>query len=317
MNETDSRTGNEVMLTTSGTRGPVMAIGGAEDKLGSRSILRRFVDLAGGSRSRISVIPTASRLPDTGEAYAEVLAELGAEFVTVLPFTERRDCSSAEYLDVLAHSTGVFLTGGNQLRLSSICGGSEVTRMIRRLNHDGAVVAGTSAGAAVLSEHMIAYGREGATPRAGMVSIVPGFGLINGVIVDQHFRQRDRLGRLLTAVAYNPFSLGLGLDEDTAVIVDADDWAYVVGTNAVTVVDSATVTHTDVGRVRKDAPISLLDVRLHILVHGAAFNARTREARPAPAQIEERPLAAADNDVAGMASDESGISRRLLPGESR
>ena len=113
---------------------------------------------------------------------------------------------------------GVFLTGGNQLRLSTMIGGTEVAKAIRRRNAEGMHVAGTSAGAAFLCEHMIAFGKEGASPRAKIVTLAPGLGLTNRVIIDQHFRQRDRLGRLLTALAYNPFAIGIGLDENTAAL---------------------------------------------------------------------------------------------------
>jgi cyanophycinase len=203
------------------------------------------------------------------------------------------------------------MTGGNQLRLSAIVGGSPIARAIRHRHLAGAVVGGTSAGAAVLSEHMIAYGREGASPRAGMVSVVPGLGLVNRIIIDQHFRQRDRLGRLLTALAYNPFAVGIGLDEDTALIIENDDWARVIGSNAVTVVDASSVSHSEMGCVREGEPISLLGLRLHVLVEGASFNLRTREARPALRSEEEleRRLEKADLDLEGVPSDETPTGR--------
>ncbi len=132
---------------------------------------------------------------------------------------------------------GVFLAGGNQLRLSTTIGGTEVAQALRRRNREGMHVAGTSAGAAFLCEHMIAFGKEGASPRAKIVTLAPGLGLTNRVIIDQHFRQRDRLGRLLTALAYNPFAIGIGLDENTAAFIGPDDCLEVVGGGALTIVD--------------------------------------------------------------------------------
>ena len=141
----------------------------------------------------------------------------------MLPFESRAQCEDAEELRVLDRANGVFFTGGNQLRLSTILGGTSCARQLRAMNASGAAMAGTSAGAAFLSEHMIAFGDEGPTPRAGMVTLAPGLGLTNRVIVDQHFRQRDRLGRLLAALALNPFAVGIGLDEDTAAFIGSDE----------------------------------------------------------------------------------------------
>jgi cyanophycinase len=292
-------------------KGEVVAIGGAEDKLRSRLILRRVIDLAGGSEARIAVIPTASRRADAGVRYCQLFAELGASQARVLPFRERKDCADTELLQIIREATCVFLTGGNQLRLSSVIGGTPAARLMRHRNAEGMIVAGTSAGAAIMSEHMIAYGREGSTPRAGMVAIVPGLGFVNQIIVDQHFRQRDRLGRLLTALAYNPFAVGIGLDEDTAIIVDAQREIEVVGTNAVTIVDASALTHSAMGFVRQGEPVSLTGLTLHVLVDGGRFDIKTREAQARIEHIEdvrESQLEAADRDVKGIDpySDERG-----------
>ena len=204
-------------------RGWIVPVGGAEEKEGRAEILRKFVTIAGGEDARIAIIPTASQLETTGGRYERIFKELGARAATALPYKSRTDCERADWLDVLDKSTAIFLTGGNQLRISTVLGGTPVAKAIRRLNARGVHVGGTSAGAAILSEHMIAYGAEGASPRAGMATLAPGFGMTNRVVIDQHFRQRDRLGRLLTALAYNPFAVGLGLDEDTAAFIDPAD----------------------------------------------------------------------------------------------
>jgi cyanophycinase len=158
--------------------------------------------------------------------------------------------------------------------------------MIRRLNARGVHVGGTSAGAAILSEHMIAFGKEGSTPRAGAASLAPGFGLTNRVVVDQHFRQRDRLGRLLASLAYNPFAIGLGLDEDTAAFIDPDDRIEVVGSGAITIVDVSQLKHSSMAEASESEPICMIGVQVHILTQGATFDMKTRTARPPPGKEE-------------------------------
>lgn len=260
------------------TRGWIVPIGGAEAKEGQRPILERVLQLAGGRDARIGVIPTASQLSDTGPRYAALFRELGAAEVLVMDFDTRRDCDEAGRLDDLRECTGVFLTGGNQLRLSTLLGGTSVSRLLRTMNAAGAVVAGTSAGAAFLSEHMIAYGNEGASPVAGGVTLAPGLGLTNRIVVDQHFRQRDRLGRLLSALAFNPFAIGLGLDEDTAAFIGPDETVEVEGSGAVTVIDVSGLTFSSMDRVSEHEAISLLGIKMHILTRGATFNLHTRAA---------------------------------------
>ena len=267
-------------------RGHIVPVGGAEEKDGDPVILRRFVEIAGGAASRIAVIPTASQLDNTGERYSRIFSELGAGDARSLDFKRREDATNPDWLAYLRTATGVFLTGGNQLRISTILGGTPVAKSIRTLNAEGVAVGGTSAGAAILSEHMIAFGRGGASPRAGMVSLAPGFGLTNRVVIDQHFRQRDRLGRLLTALAYNPFAVGIGLDEDTAAFIGPDDVLHVVGAGAITVVDASSLEHSSMGSARSGAVICLTGIKLHILDRGATFNLHTREATPSPGTLD-------------------------------
>ncbi|MBC8329135.1 MAG: cyanophycinase, partial [Planctomycetes bacterium] len=153
-------------------------MGGAENKIRDRTILRRFVDICGGAAARIAVIPSASKLADTGPRYVELFSDLGASRADSLPFERRADCDRQDWLQVLREATGVFITGGNQLRLSTMIGGTAVAELLRRRNEqDGLTVGGTSAGASILSEHMIAYGKSGPTPRPDMVALAPGFGL--------------------------------------------------------------------------------------------------------------------------------------------
>ncbi|MFN3597096.1 MAG: cyanophycinase [Rubricoccaceae bacterium] len=269
-------------VPTGATRGVLVPIGGAEAKTADRPILTRFVQLAGAEHARIVVLPTASELEDTGDRYAELFRELGAARVEVLPITEREEALDDAFAEKVCHATGVFLTGGNQLRLSTILGGTPIARAIRRCHASGAVVAGTSAGAAILAEHMIAGGEAGATPYANGVILAPGLGLTNGLIIDQHFRQRDRLGRLLAAIAYNPFSVGVGLDEDTALFLDAAGRFEVVGSGAVTVVDPSDLVYSSMDSAVPGQPVSLIGLAVHILSEGGRFDLRSRRATPPP-----------------------------------
>jgi len=259
-------------------RGWIVPIGGAEDKEANPKVLRRFVELCGGTDARIVVIPTASKLIETGSQYERLFPELGAGQVSVLDFDTRRDTQEQNRLKAIEDATGVFFTGGNQLRLSTLLGGTPVAKLVRSLNARGVTVGGTSAGASILSEHMIAFGREGSSPTAGSVRLAPGLGLTNRFVIDQHFRQRDRLGRLVAALAYNPFAIGIGLDEDTAAFIGPDDTLEVEGSGSVTIVDAGELTFSSMDRAGEDDPVCLLGLRVHILVAGATFNLHTRQA---------------------------------------
>lgn len=262
-------------------RGFIVPIGGAEEKFDNPEILQRFVDLCGGPRAEIAIIPTASERPDTGQRYESLFRRLGADCAHVLPIESRADCDSDQYLEPIEKSDGVFMTGGNQLRLSTTLGGTRVAQAIRRRNAAGMHIAGTSAGAAFMPEHMIAGGLEGSTPSPNKVTLAPGLGLTNNFIIDQHFRQRDRLGRLLTALAYNPFAVGIGLDEDTAAFIRPGDDLEVVGSGGITIVDPSEIEHSSMARARRDQPVSLIGVRLHILVAGGVFDIASRKATAA------------------------------------
>ena len=265
-------------------RGYIVPIGGAEEKISHPRILKKFFEICGGPRSRIAIIPTASQLPETGPGYVDIFEELGAAEAYVVSLETRGDCESQENIERLNRADGIFLTGGNQLRLSTTLGGTAIATAIRRLNQAGVHVAGTSAGASFVCAHMIAFGKKGPTPRRGKVSLAPGLGLTNSVIIDQHFRQRDRIGRLLTALAYNPFACGIGLDEDTAAFLDAENNLRVEGTGGLTIVDPSDLDFSSMDQVEQNQPVCLINVRLHILVAGASFNIKTRVATPPEAE---------------------------------
>ena len=258
------------------THGTVIVIGGAEDKVRDRLILGRFVALAGGRDARIAVISTASSMgPEAGERYRSIFTELGAERVMPLHAVTRTQANDEHIARQVREATGVFLTGGNQLRLSSMIGGTRLADAIMTRFQAGSVVAGTSAGASAVSSHMIAFGASGATPKHRMAQIAAGLGLLPGVIVDQHFQQRNRLGRLLSLIAQNPSLLGLGVDEDTAGVVGPDSVMEVIGRGSVTVVDGS-ASETDAWEIRGHRPLMISGVVLHSLPAGYRFDLRRR-----------------------------------------
>jgi cyanophycinase len=259
-------------------RGWIVPIGGAENKENYRHILERFLQVSGGNDADIVVIPTASRMHETGPRYERIFNDLGAKRVTVMDFDTRRDCQEAGRLQRIEEATGIFFTGGNQLRLTTLLGGTPVAKLIRVRNAHGVTVGGTSAGASILSEHMIAFGDEGSSVISGSVRLAPGLGLTNRFIIDQHFRQRDRLGRLITALSYNPFAIGIGLDEDTATFISPEGTLEVVGSGGVTIVDASEVSFSSIGELSEGQPVCTLGLRLHILVPGATFDLNTRRA---------------------------------------
>lgn len=266
-------------------RGFIIPIGGGEDRLKEMQIHRRFVELSGGSDARIVVIPTASMLDETGEDYDRIFSSLGAGQVNVLPITRRTDCERPEFSEMLDNATGIFMTGGNQVRLSAILGGTLLVTKIRRRNAAGVPVAGTSAGASIMSEHMVAGGQDNEKPAEGTVTLAPGIGLTNAVIIDQHFTQRNRLGRLLTASSFNPFLLGLGIDEDTAAFIGPDNVLEVVGRGTVTVVDASQMTHSSMWDAKPGEALSLIGLRLDVLGEGCRYDLKSRVGYPPKAHL--------------------------------
>lgn len=259
-------------------RGYVIPIGGAEEKIENPEILQRFVELCGGSEAVISVIPTASQLEDTGDRYCEIFRDLGVDRSYSLPIDEREQAQDAGYLETLERSSGIFVTGGNQLRLSTILGGTPISTAIRQLNARGVHYAGTSAGAAIVSQHMIVGGSTGVVPTEGGVNLAPGLGLNNTIVVDQHFNERNRLARLMSAVSYNPFLIGIGLDEDTAAFINPQNEFTVVGSGAITVVDPSNIKHSSMAEAGSGEALTLLNLKMHILAAGGRYNIDTRKA---------------------------------------
>lgn len=264
-------------MTVTQTRGYLMPIGGAEDKIRERLILSRFTALTGGEDARIVVVPTASSFfKESGERYSGLFTDLGVASVQVLPVQTREQANDQACAELVGTASGIFFGGGNQLKLATVFGGTRTLRAIQCRFAEGATVGGTSAGASALGSYMIAFGSTGSTPKKRQVYISPGLGLVQDICFDQHFKQRDRIGRLLSAVAQNPMLLGMGLDEDTAAVIHPDDTLEVVGSGGVMILDGASMTHTDAPDVKGHKPIAITDVHLHVLTHGYGFDLRTR-----------------------------------------
>jgi cyanophycinase len=255
--------------------GPIMAIGGAEDKLDDKIILATFAQLAGGAGAKIAIVPTASSIELAGERYKALFLAMGVESADVVFIQSRDDANGDAPLELLEGATGIFLTGGNQMRLSVLVGGTEAARLVKARHHAGAIVAGTSAGASILSSHMVAYGASGDTPKQRMASMIAGFGLVPDLIIDQHFSQRDRIGRLLALVASNPGLLGVGIDEDTAALIGANGVMDVIGRSTVTIVDG-THMYSDIFQVKGYSPVTVSGAILHVLTAGRRFDINER-----------------------------------------
>jgi cyanophycinase len=260
--------------------GVLMAIGGAEDKLGDKAVLARFVELAGGPQARVLIVSTASSLgEEVTDLYRTAFADLGVTEIEALRPRTREQAERPAAAAAVDRSTGIFLTGGNQLRLAMAVAGTATGRALAEAYRRGAVVAGTSAGASALAEHMVSFGRPGETPRQRMGQLSSGLGLLPGVVVDQHFGQRNRIGRLLAMVAQSPALLGVGIDEDTAAVIDGDGVLEVIGRGAVTVVDGSNVV-SDAYEVRQHRPVLVSGAVLHALPPGSRFDLAGRKLLP-------------------------------------
>ena len=247
-------------------------IGGAEEKLGRKPVLRRFAELAGGEEARVVVCATASALGDEiTKLYDTVFRRLGVvDVVSVRPQT-REEADQPEAAAAVESATAVFMTGGNQLKLSSVITGTAFGDAIVQAYRRGAIVGGTSAGASVVSEHMVAFGSSGSTPKNRISQLARGLGLLPGVVVDQHFDQRNRYGRLLSLVAQNPSLLGLGIDEDTAAVISGGRFLEVVGRGSVFVVDGRTAL-TNAAVATRTSPLLVSGAVVHALPAGSRFD---------------------------------------------
>jgi len=290
--------------------GDLLVIGGAEDKLGRRTVLGEFVRSAGGPDARIAVVPTASSLgPEIIEVYAALFHKLGAAEVYGVRPEDRAQASSPELVAELDRATGIFMTGGNQLKLSTVIAGTPFGDAVVEARSRGVTIGGTSAGASIQSSHMVAFGPGGSTPKQRMTQVAAGLGLVENCVIDQHFAQRNRYGRLLMIVSQSPQLLGMGVDEDTAAVItrtdDGAEMLRVVGRGSVTLFDGSHMV-TNAHEAKERRPILASGVVLHVLPNGVEFDLTARALvapRPVVDPAEADELAIANRDLRKMARD--------------
>lgn len=254
--------------------GPILVIGGHESKTGERPILRAFAEAVGGKDVVLVTVASKQTKPYV-ERYDEAFADLGIRRLLPLQLRDRAAAYEPEKLAAFEQAGGVFFTGGDQLRISSQIGDTPVEHEIRRLWEAGGIIAGTSAGAAVMPETMLVRGPGTTSYRLGDLHLAPGLGLLRDVIVDQHFAERGRMGRLIGAVAHNPRVLGIGLDEDTAIRVRGDRFE-VLGAGAVYLIDGHGVSQSNIAEAARDETLSIFGIRLHVLAAGDSYDLTTR-----------------------------------------
>jgi cyanophycinase len=258
--------------------GHLLVIGGAEDKYNERRILRKFLELAGGDKAEVLIVPVASDFPEfAADVYTQAFRNLGVASPRVMRATSRQDVFLAEPDELLEGVTGVFMTGGDQMRLVSLLGGTKFADKLRILVREtNVVLAGTSAGAAGMSTSMIVRGESTSHPHKNSVRMSPGLGFLKNIIIDQHFTERGRISRLITAVSYNPYNLGIGIDENTAIILDGQGKLEVYGAGSATVVDGSQITYNEIAEVDEFQPFSVCGVQLHVLRDGLIYDYRDR-----------------------------------------
>jgi cyanophycinase len=256
--------------------GHLLVIGGAEDKYNERRILRKFLELMGrdGNETNILIVPVASDFPEfAADIYVQAFRRLGIANPRVLRATSRQDVFAADADELLDGVNGVFITGGDQMRLVSLLGGTKFSQRLRQVaSETGIVLAGTSAGAAGMSTSMIVRGDATPHPHKNSVKLSPGLGFLKNIIIDQHFTERGRISRLITAVSYNPYNLGIGIDENTAIILDNEGILEVFGDGSVTIVDGSQITYNEIAEVDDFQSFSVCGVQLHILGDGLIYD---------------------------------------------
>ncbi|WP_333210260.1 MULTISPECIES: cyanophycinase [unclassified Microcoleus] len=270
MKSRDNMASNEV-------QGKLLIIGGAEDKEGDCKILREFLRCAGGTKARIAIMTAATSLPgEVGDNYIRVFERLGAEDVRVVDTQKPEDANNRDYLEAIEQATGIFFTGGEQARIISCLKDTILDAAMHKRFSEGIIIGGTSAGAAMMPDVMIIEGDSETNPRVDVVAMGPGMGFLPGVVIDQHFAQRGRLGRLVSALLLQPAVLGFGIDENTAILVHGDE-LEVIGENSVTVIDSSEQLHDNLEGLLKDEALAICGAKLHILPHGYRFNLKTHQ----------------------------------------
>ena len=271
------KSSDDSSMDVSTQSGQLIIIGGGEDKEGECKILREFVRRAGGRSARIAVMTVATSLPgEVGLEYRDLFEKLGADIVDIVDTERREDASYSRNLEIIENATGVFFTGGDQARITEILKDSEIDDLLHQKFDRGLIIGGTSAGAAMMPDMMIVEGEGETNPRLDTVVLEPGMGFLPQVVIDQHFSQRGRLGRFVSALIQQPAILGFGIDEDTAIAVNGDE-IEVIGEGAVTIVDVANISHTNLKESLHDEALAICGAKLHILPDGYRFSLKQRD----------------------------------------
>jgi cyanophycinase len=253
-----------------------MLIGGAEDKFEQKFLLKNFFESSGGRHARIAILPSASESEDSGAVYHQIFADFGAQSVQLFPLFKRDEAELPDVARDIEKATGIFMTGGDQSKIVSILHATAALAAIKHAYDNGATIGGTSAGAAAMSNPMIASGLVGSLARSGMVKLQEGLGLTESLLIDQHFHQRNRLGRLLTAVMSYPSMLGVGVDEDTAALITHEGVLSVIGRGTVTILDASEAHSVNLAITPDKSPLAFCRMMLHTLVHGGRFDLNKR-----------------------------------------
>jgi cyanophycinase len=267
--------------------GHLLVIGGAEDKYNERRILKKFLELAGGEKAEILIVPVASDFPEfAADVYTQAFRNLGIANPRVLRATSRQDIVQADVERLTDGGTGVFMTGGDQMRLVSLLGGTKLAERLRKMVREtNVVMAGTSAGAAAMSTSMIVRGDASSHPHKNAVKLSPGLGFLKNIIIDQHFSERGRISRLITAVSYNPYNLGIGIDENTAIILDGKGILEVFGQGSTTIVDGSQISFNEIAEVGDNEAFSICGVQFHVLRDGLVYNYLERHPMQPPIEF--------------------------------
>jgi cyanophycinase len=267
---------NQTMERSQSTKNAILVVGGAEDKVHGKEILQTFLNRSGGSDAIIGILPCASREPSLiGDRYLRIFADMGAKQIKILDIRDRSGADDPDCLNFVEECTGIFITGGDQLRLCGLLADTTLmNRIVAKAQQYEISLAGTSAGAAIMGYHMIAGGSSAESPNRALVDITTGLGIIPEVLVDQHFYNRNRLARLLSAISAHPELLGIGIDEDTCAMFETDSTIRVIGKGTVTIVDAREMSYTNQSQVNGSEPLSIHNLKLHVLSYGDRYDLR-------------------------------------------
>lgn len=258
-------------------KGYLVIIGGAEDKKKDCEILKEVVSIYKEKKGPLVILTSATDYPrEVGEDYKEVFTSLGVEDIKVVDIRTRSEANTKLNIEAIKEAGCIFFTGGDQIKITSLIGGTLFYEALINAYLKGTLIVGTSAGASCLSSTMIVEGEDDSSPSRCTIKMAPGLDVIRGVIIDQHFAQRGRIGRILSATAQNPEILGVGIDENTAIVIEGKDNFRVIGEGAVTVVDGNSILHTNVSELTQDEILAITNVKMHILPKGYGYNLKSR-----------------------------------------